>query len=162
VKADELITFLQAFYRDKRGLLDRHVAGAARVGQYDVNNTYQYIIAREDVQLEWLRQAIEELAGQLPTDGENYPLPDAGRDGAESVIVSDDARLAQAFVDRWRDRVESVTNARHRGMLRVILGETLEHKRFFEQAVAGRRDLLGRHSDGVETTGRVLPTRWIE
>jgi hypothetical protein len=47
-------------------------------------------------------------------------------------------------------------------MLRVILGETMEHKRFFDQAIAGRSDLLGRHPDGAETTGHVLPTRWIE
>jgi len=32
------------------------------------------------------------------------------------------------------DRVEQVSDARHRGMLRVILGEMLEHRRLFEQA----------------------------
>ena len=53
-------------------------------------------------------------------------------------------------------------NARHRSLLRVILGETLEHKRFFEQALAGRTDLLGRRADGAGTGGGVLPTRWIE
>jgi hypothetical protein len=47
-------------------------------------------------------------------------------------------------------------------MLRVLVGEALEHKRFFEQAAAGRTDLLGRHMDGVETTGPVLKTRWVE
>ena len=46
-------------------------------------------------------------------------------------------------------------------MLNVILGETLEHKRFFEQAVAGRADLLGRRAEGAGTGGGVLPTRWI-
>ena len=53
-------------------------------------------------------------------------------------------------------------NARHRSLLRVILGETLEQKRFFEQAVAGRTDLLGRRADGAGTGGGVLPVRWIE
>ncbi len=43
-----------------------------------------------------------------------------------------------------RPRVDEMTNARHAKMLRVILGETLEQKRFFEQALAGRTDLLGR------------------
>ena len=52
--------------------------------------------------------------------------------------------------------------ARHRSMLRVILGETLEHKRFFEQALAGRTDLLGRRADGAGTGGGVLGVRWIE
>ena len=54
-------------------------------------------------------------------------------------------------------------NARHRLMLNVILGETLEQERFFEQALAGRTDLLGRRSDAVgPRVGSVLPTRWIE
>jgi hypothetical protein len=65
-------------------------------------------------------------------------------------------------VDRWRERVETVTHARHRGMLRVILGETIEQKRFFEQAHAGRDDLLGRRMDGAGTGDGVLPTRWVE
>ncbi len=29
-------------------------------------------------------------------------------------------------------------------MLKVILGEMLEHKRLFEQAAAGRQDLIGK------------------
>lgn len=48
-------------------------------------------------------------------------------------------------------------------MLNVILGETVEQKRFFEQALAGRQDLLGRRTSDVgERVGAVLPTRWIE
>ena len=56
-----------------------------------------------------------------------------------------------------------MTNARHAKMLAVILGEVLEQKRFFEQALAGRTDLLGRRADVLEPSyGEVLPTRWIE
>ena len=40
-------------------------------------------------------------------------------------------------------------------MLNVILGETLEHKRFFDLALAGRTDLLGRRADGAGTGGGV-------
>jgi hypothetical protein len=48
-------------------------------------------------------------------------------------------------------------------MLGVILGEVLEQKRFFEQALAGRTDLLGRRAGVLEPShGVVLPTRWIE
>jgi hypothetical protein len=47
-------------------------------------------------------------------------------------------------------------------MLNVILGETTEHQRFFEQALAGRKDLLGRRADGAGTGGGVLPHRWVE
>ena len=39
------------------------------------------------------------------------------------AMIEEDARDAQAFVDRWRPRVEAMTNARHASMLRVILGE---------------------------------------
>ena len=78
-------------------------------------------------------------------------------------VIEEDARDAQAFVERWRPRAEAVTNARHRGMLRVILGETLEQKRFFEQALTGRTDLLGRRGEQVGPShGSVLATRWIE
>ena len=45
-------------------------------------------------------------------------------------------------MDRWRPRID-LTNARHAKMLRVVIGETLE-RRFFEQALAGRHDLLER------------------
>ncbi len=71
--------------------------------------------------------------------------------------------MRRAFVERWKPRVEAMTNARHRGMLRVILGETLEQQRFFEQALAGRDDLLGRRTSDVGVrVGEVMQTRWIE
>jgi len=45
----------------------------------------------------------------------------------------------------------------------LCVGETLEQKRFFEQALAGQTDLLGRRPDHVgPRVGHVLPTRWIE
>jgi hypothetical protein len=47
-------------------------------------------------------------------------------------------------------------------MLNVLLGETLEHRRLFEQAAAGSEDVLGRRTDGAERVGGVLPTRWME
>ena len=72
-------------------------------------------------------------------------------------------RETQAFVDRWRPRVDGMSNARHAKMLQVILGEALEQKRFFEQALAGRTDLLGKRADVLGPShGEVLPTRWIE
>ena len=56
-----------------------------------------------------------------------------------------------------------MTNARHAKMLGVILGEELEQKRFFEQALAGRTDLLGRRGETLGPShGEVLASRWIE
>ena len=66
-------------------------------------------------------------------------------------------------VERWRPRVEAMSNARIRKMLEVILGETTEQQRFFEQAQAGRTDLLGRRGDtSGPAQGAVLGDRWIE
>ena len=75
--------------------------------------------------------------------------------------LQDPPELIAAFVERWRDKVEKVTNARERNMLRVILGETLEAKRFFDQMIAGREDLLGRRDEGAGTPGEVIATRWV-
>ena len=158
----ELLAVLRDFYRDKLAMRQRHVAAARFVPHYDFNNTYQYVIAREDVQLNWLRDAITDLGGTLEDVGEP-PIEASGKHGdVQSQLISDDRDAAQGFVDKWRPRIEALPNARHRSMLRVILGETVEHKRFFEQALAGRSDLLGRRADGAGTGGGVLGVRWIE
>jgi hypothetical protein len=84
-----------------------------------------------------------------------------GNDGILEMIASD-ARSNQQFVDKWRDLVEVVTNARHKGMLKVILGEMLEHKRTFEQASQGRTDIIGTHLAINARRGKVMDRRWIE
>jgi hypothetical protein len=160
----DLLPLLQEFYRDKLTQLLRHEAAARYVVQYDANNTYQYIINRDETQLSWVSRAILDLGGEVPAD---TAAPDRKPSGkgpkAATPLFEEDARDAQALVDRWKTRVESMGNARHRGMLRVILGEALEQKRFFEQALAGRMDLLGRRTDDVGVrVGEVLSTRWIE
>jgi hypothetical protein len=161
VNATELLALLREFYRDKLAIRQRHVAAARFVTHYDFNNTYQYVIAREDVQLNWLRDAILDLGGVLDDVSE----PDIASSGkpAEMMarLLEADRDAAQAFADKWRPRLEAMPNARHRSLLRVVIGETLEHKRFFEQALAGRTDLLGRRADGAGTGGGVLPTRWV-
>ena len=163
MKATELLALLREFYRDKLAIRQRHVAVARHVTHYDFNNTYQYVIAREDVQLNWLRDAITDMGGALDEVAEpQIPAVREGRRGPGRIDRRRTATRAQAFVDAWRPRLEAMPNARHRSLLRVILGETLEHKRFFEQALAGRTDLLGRRADGAGTGGGVLPTRWIE
>jgi hypothetical protein len=159
----DLLPLLQEFHREKLAMFLRHESGARFVGQYDANNTYQYIINREDVQLSWLATAIADLGGQVADA--TWPQRGTAGKGAEAAraVIEEDARDAQAFVDRWRPRVEAMTNARHSLMLRVILGETLEQQRFFEQAIAGRVDLLGRRGQSLAAAqGKVLSSRWIE
>jgi hypothetical protein len=159
----DLVSLLQEFHRDKLTMMLRHAASARVVVQYDANNTYQYIINREETQLTWVATALAEL-GVTATDGTDAGRTLSGKGPqAARAAIEEDARDAQAFVDRWRPRLEGMTNARHAKMLRVILGEVLEAKRFFEQALAGRVDLLGRRADTLEpASGVVLPTRWIE
>ncbi len=162
MNATELLALLRDFYRNKLAIRQRHVAVARHVAHYDFNNTYQYVIAREDVQLNWLRDAILDLGGALEEVAEPQIAASGKAAEAQTELIAADRDAAQGFVDAWRPRLEAMPNARHRSLLRVILGETLEHKRFFEQALAGRTDLLGRRADGAGTGGGVLPTRWIE
>ena len=159
----ELLAVLKECHAEKLALRQRHVAVARRVTDYDFNNTYQYIIAREDVHLSWLEAAIGELGGAA----EDRPVPDlppAGKKPDFLPLIRDDVRDAQAFAARWRDRLPAMGHARHRGMIQVIIGETIEHVRFFDQMVAGREDLLGRRANGPGSPGTgdgVLPVRWM-
>jgi Mn-containing catalase len=162
VKPDELRSLLESFYQDKAALRARHVAAARQVDDYNVNNTYQYVIAREDMHLDWLRAAIADLGGTPP----EVAPPDVrlqGRgDAAHKALFREDADLAGALIDRWKDRLPAITHARHRKMCQVVLGETMEHRRFFQQAWEGRDDLLGRRTGGLSTGGGVLSERWVE
>ena len=160
----DILALLQEFYRQKQEALVRHEAAARLVGLYDANNAYQYVINRDEVQLTWLATAIRELDGQVASSS---PAPEraSGARGAHKAraVLEEDASDAQSFVDRWRPRVDAMTNARHRGMLRVVLGETLEQKRTFEQALAGRTDMLGGRPDKAgPRVGVVLPARMTE
>ena len=159
----DLIDLLLEFYREKLAVRDRHVAGAEAVANYDFNNAYQNIIGRDDTQLSWVRVALEELDVAVPQSAAVIELPDKGKGkGAQQSIVADDSRRTQTFVDRWRPRVATMTNARHRRMLEVILGESLEQKHFFDDMLQGRDDLLGRRPPSFSTGGGVMPTRWVE
>jgi hypothetical protein len=156
----DTLTLLAEFYADKLASVLQHQANARFVSQYDANNTYQYVINREEVQLAWLAKAIADGGGTVP---ETAPVPTAPRGKEAHALFDEDVRGAQAFLDRWRPRVEALDHARHRAMLRVILGETREQQRFFEQALAGRTDLLGKRGSAAgPAMGDVLPARWIE
>ena len=159
----DLLPLLEEFHRDKLGMMLRHQAGARLISQYDVNNTYQYIVNRDDVQLSWLETAIRELGGTVPGQSEASRAGSGKAADQARRVIQEDSQDSQAFVDRWRPRVDAMSNARHGKMLKLILGEVLEQKRFFDQALAGRTDLLGRRGAQVGPShGEVLPSRWIE
>jgi hypothetical protein len=158
----ELQQLLRDFYLERLALLMRHEAAARLIGDYDVNNAYQYMISREETHISWLQHALVDLGGTIPGDP-SAPTVSTSRKAADAVaeLTAEDARLNQQFVDKWRDKIEGVTHARHQGMLRVVLGEMLEHKRIFEQAAEGRRDIIGKPMDIHERRGHVLATRWV-
>lgn len=164
MKPADLLAILKEFHRDKLTRRQRHVAVAKQVSQYDANNTYQYVINRQDLHLSWLDAALAEL----DSVGDVVPepvLPPLGRKQSVLPLVAQDAKDLDAFVARWRPRLDAISNARHRNLLNLILGETLEHKRFFEQIAAGRTDQLGRRSNGPGSPGTgdgVMDVRWIE
>ena len=161
VKPTDLLAVLREFHREKLSLRQRHAAVARHVSHYAFNNTYQYVIAREDVHLAWLEAAIADSGGTAEQVDEPVLAARGKKDGF-LPLVAEDSREADAFVSRWRPRAGDVTNARHRGMMQVILGETLEHKRFFDQMAEGREDLLGRRMAGAGTGNGVTGVRWKE
>jgi hypothetical protein len=167
MQRDDLLKFLTDITADRLAILLRHEAGARVVSNYDFNNTYQYVINREETHLQWLQTALAEFGVGLPQPSTTYPVPEVPK--AKKVdpslfrgVLEDDARQLKAFVERWRPRVDGVTHARHRTMLGVILGESLEHARMFDQAADGFEDVLGRRTSGSARVGAVLPTRWLE
>ena len=160
--SEQQLQILSEFYRDKLAIRERHAAAAEMVRDYDFNNTYQYIIARDDMHVRWVFDAVAGLGGQSEEVGRPEIRTSGRKDEAQAAVIRDDRDGANAFVEKWRDRIDQVTNVRHRNVLRVILGETLEQMRFFDQALAGRTDLLGRRADGAGTKGEVLSTRWVE
>jgi hypothetical protein len=162
VKPTEILQRILAAYVEKTALRRRHEAVARMAGQYDVNNTYQYIIAREDQHLGWLSDAIRDLGGTLPDAPGPEAVPPVKDDEALRRVAGEDARAIDAFVDAWRPRADGISNARQKLMLTLMLGEMQEQARLLHQASAGRLDLLGRRTGGDRMPGSVLPTRWVE
>ena len=161
VKSTELLALLTEFYRDRLNLRNRHVAAAAHVADYNFNNTYQYVINRADGHVRWLQDAITDMGGSP----EELPLPEVkptgkGKDAQQSVMTGD-RDAARSFIEKWTPRVETLPNARHATMLMIMMGEIREQLRFFEQALAGNQELLGRRADGAGTGDGVISTRWV-
>ena len=164
---DDLRQLLNDFAAERLAILQRHEASARVVSHYDFNNTYQYVIAREETHVAWVQNALAEFGVALPAAAPALPAPEApkGRKlqpSAFASILQEDAKALRGFVERWRPRVDVMTHARHRTMLNVVLGESLEHLRLFEQAAAGDEDVLGRRTSQAERVGAVLSHRWME
>ena len=165
---DELRKLLTDFAAERLGLLQRHEASARVVSHYDFNNTYQYVISREETHHTWLGNALQEMGLSQPAASNEPASPQAVKVGKKmdpasfSSILDEDAKGLSAFVAKWRPRIAGMTHARHRTMLDVVLGESMEHSRLFAQASGGFEDVLGKRTGGVDRVGAVLPSRWQE
>jgi hypothetical protein len=157
VNPAELLSFLNDCYRDTLELFKTRQTNAQSVAAYDANNGYQQILGRQEIHLQWLRDAIAALGGTA-ADSLDQVSGKASREAARSIIDAD-AAGQKAFIDQWAPRIATVTNARHRKMLELILGEMKEHLRVLQQAAESRSDLLGRHSDGKILRGTVMAAR---
>jgi hypothetical protein len=162
VKPSEILQRLLDACVEKAAVQRRHVAVARVIGQYDLNNTYQYIIAREDQHLSWLADAVRDLGGTVPAGQHPETPPPVKGEAAVTSLVQADAAALEAVEASWRPRVAEISHARHRLMLELMLGEMLEQARLLRQAAAGVIDLLGRRTGGARTPGSVLGTRWVE
>ena len=87
----DLLPLLQEFYRDKLAELLRHIAGARAIAQYDANNTYQYVINREETQLSWVGQAIVGLGGTVAADSAE-PQRASGKSAASTIVSAGTSR----------------------------------------------------------------------
>ena len=157
-----LADLITAFLLERTALLVRHEDVANTVTDYDINNAYQYIIAREQTHLSWLQHALLDLSAPLPPDPPKQAVSLGKGADAWKPLAAEDARLNNQFVEKWRPRVEAVSHARHQGMLNVVLGEMLEHKRLFDQAAAGNQGLIGTSLSYNDHPGAVMGTRWVE
>jgi hypothetical protein len=153
----ELVRLLTSFYDETIELMQQRQARARAVTAYDANNAYQQVLGRQDVHLQWLAAAIADLGGEVPVSGSGGAPPAAS--GELATILEADALSQNAFLDRWTPTLDTISNARNRKLLELILGEMREHGRMFEQALERRSDVLGPHADGKVLRGTVLPDR---
>ena len=159
VNPSELLSLLETFYGESLELVQARQVNARSVTEYSANNAFQQVLGRQDVHLQWVADAITDLGGEPSSPGQAQEAATTARDANEKSLIDSDVRNQSSFIERWAPRVNAVTNARHRKMLELILGEMKEHLSILQQAQAGRTDLLGPHTDGKILRGEVMATR---
>src|SRR5688572_28157407 len=98
VHQDELRKLLTEITADRLALLLRHEAGARVVAHYDFNNTYQYIISREETHVTWLENALTEIGLPMPQPSSTLGVPEMGKPGKKidpsfyRGVLDDDAK----------------------------------------------------------------------
>ncbi len=147
-----LAELIRDFYLERVSLLMRHEdVGAARHRLRHQQRLPVHHRPRGDAPVVAAARAARPAARRSSTTRPRTALAAPGKGDAWKSLAADDARANAQFVEKWRPKVEIVTNARHKGMLKVILGEMLEHKRLFDQA-ARRQHEPDRHVARRSTT----------
>jgi Mn-containing catalase len=167
VKADNDLALIRECHREKLTMYRRHVAVARLVSDYEFNNAYQYVINREETHLAWLEAAIKDLGGAPDTVPEPTVTAAAkvgkkNKNDAFLPLVADDAKAAEQFAAKWKPKALEIANERHRKLVQLMTGETLEQRRFFNHIGKGKDDLLGRRMDGASTGDGVMSVRWVD
>ena len=103
---NELQQLLTDLAAERVALIERHEAGARVVSHYDFNNTYQYVIAREETHLTWLGTALAEFGAALPKASAALPVPAVGKMGkkVEPAGLQGHPRRRRAHARRLRRR----------------------------------------------------------
>ena len=129
------------------------------------------MIAREETHLSWLQTALERArALPLPSAAVDAsgaaPVPKAGkkRDAAAYRDILDGRRAAsrRRSSSDGAERVATRDPRAARTMLDVVLGESLEHQRLFEQAAAGSKTCSASAPTAPRASAPCCPTRWQE
>ncbi|MEZ5288807.1 MAG: hypothetical protein R2712_29210 [Vicinamibacterales bacterium] len=156
----ELQSLLRDFYLARLALLMRHEEVARQVSACDTNNACSHIIAREGHDV----VAPARADGPAGADSGRPRAPVGGH--GQGRRLEGALRRGRHGRPAVRGHTAAARRARHarapQGHAEVILGEMLEHKRLFDQAAAGRSDLIGTHLPINERRGVVAATRWME
>ena len=159
VTAAQLLDFLQEFYRETLELVQARQVNARSITDYNANNGYQQVLGRQDVHLRWLSDAIDAVGGAPSSPGLAQEDAVTAAPSDVSALILADERNQRAFLERWIPRIPNVSNARHRKLLELILGEMNEHLRVLEQSREGRIDMLGHQAKGKVERGEVMASR---
>jgi hypothetical protein len=98
VSEQPLAELIRDMYLERVSLLMRHEDVAQVVTDYDINNAYQYIIAREQTHLSWLQHALLDLGATLVNDPSRGPGV-VGEGRRVEAAGGDDARANAQFVE---------------------------------------------------------------
>src|SRR6185295_5368166 len=107
VSDQPLAELIRDMYLERVSLLMRHEDVAQVITDYDINNAYQFIIAREQTHLSWLQHALLDVGAKLVGDPSRGPALSAKGDAWKS-LAGEDARSNAQFVEKWRPTVQAV------------------------------------------------------